>query len=145
MAATPAPDVALVHFGTNDVWNNIQTSTITTSYTKLLGSLRGANPSIIVFIAQILPMHPDGCTDGSGGCPNDGVKALNAAIPDWATGASTPASPVYVVDIYNSIGDPAAFVPNSTNTADGVHPSATGSSPIADTWMTALLSHGITD
>ncbi len=143
LAATPAPDVALVHFGTNDVWNNIPTSTITTSYTKLMSSLRAANPSIIVFIAQILPMHPDNCMDGSSNCPNDGVKTLNAAIPAWATGASTPGSPVYVVDIYNSIGDPAAFVPNSINTGDGVHPNATGSSSIADAWMTAILAHGI--
>jgi lysophospholipase L1-like esterase len=143
MAATPAPDVALVHFGTNDVWNGIPTSTITTSYTHLMTSLRGANPNIVVFIAQILPMHPDNCLDGASGCPNNGVKLLNDAIPAWATAASTAASPIHVVDIYDSIGDPAAFVPNSATTGDGVHPNATGSGPIADTWMAALLAEGI--
>jgi lysophospholipase L1-like esterase len=145
LSAMPAPDVALVHFGTNDVWNNIPTSTITTSYTHLLTSLRAANPTLIVFIAQILPMHPDNCLDGASNCPNNGVKMLNDAIPAWASGASTATSPVYVVDAYNSMGDPAAFVPNSPNTSDGVHPNATGSDVIADAWITSLLSHDIPD
>lgn len=144
LSAMPAPEVALVHFGTNDVWNSISTETVTASYTHLLTSLRGANPNVIVFIAQILPMHPDNCMDGDASCPNARVQALNAAIPDWASGATTAASPVHVVDIYHSV-DAATFVPNSANTSDGVHPNATGSGPIADTWMAALLAHGIAD
>jgi lysophospholipase L1-like esterase len=147
MAATPHPDVVLVHFGTNDVWNGIAPANVTASYTKLLASVRGANPSVIVLMAQILPMHPNGCTDGSSGCPNDdgtkGVKQLNAAIPAWATGASTAASPVFVVNIYGSVGDETAYVPNSTLTTDGVHPNPKGSGLVADAWMTALVAQGI--
>jgi lysophospholipase L1-like esterase len=147
MAATPHPDVALVHFGTNDVWNGTATANVTASYTKLLASLRGANPNVIVFIAQILPMHPNGCTDGSSGCPNDdgtkGIKQLNAAIPAWASGASTAPSPVYVVNVYASVGDETAYVPNSALTTDGVHPNPKGSGLVADAWMAALLGQGI--
>ena len=88
-------------------------------------------------------MHPNNCTDGSSGCPNDGVKQLNAAIPAWASGASTAASPICVVDIYASIGDETKYVPNSSLTSDGVHPNAKGSALVADAWMSALVAEGI--
>jgi len=143
MGANPPPDVVLMHFGTNDVWSNIATSGITTAYTHALASMRGANPNVIVFVAQILPMHPDGCVDSTSSCPNNGVKALNAAIPAWASGASTGASPVYVVDIYGSIGDAAAYKPSSTLTADGVHPNAKGGGLMADAFIAAMAAHGI--
>ncbi|HTQ04986.1 MAG TPA: GDSL-type esterase/lipase family protein [Polyangiaceae bacterium] len=143
LAAKPPPDVVLLHFGTNDVWNGIATSTITTAYTHLLASLRGANPNIGVFIAQILPMHPDGCTDATTSCPINGVKALNAAIPAWAASASTAASPVYVVNVYASVGDETMYMPNSDLTSDGVHPNAKGSGLVADTWLQALAAQGI--
>jgi lysophospholipase L1-like esterase len=143
MAARPAADVVLMHFGTNDVWNNIATATITGAYTKVLSSIRQANPNTIVFVAQILPMHPDGCTDSTSSCPNNGVKTLNAAIPAWASAQSTTASPIYVVNIYASVGDETAYVPNSTLTTDGVHPNAKGSGLVADAWMSALVGKGI--
>jgi len=132
-----------MHFGTNDAWNSIATSTIITAYTHVLASLRGANPNVVVFVAQILPMHPDGCTDSTSSCPNNGVMALNAAIPAWVTGASTAASPVHLVDIYAAVGDETAYVPNSDLTSDGVHPNPTGSVPIAQAWYDALTAAGI--
>lgn len=143
LAAKPPPDVVLMHFGTNDAWNSVPTNTIITAYTHVLASLRGANPNVVVFVAQILPMHPDGCTDATSSCPNNGVMALNAAIPAWATGASTSASPVHVVDIYAAVGDETAYVPNSDLTSDGVHPNPKGSAPIAQAWLDALTAAGI--
>ncbi len=143
MAAKPPPDVVLLHFGTNDVWNNIATATITTAYTHVLASIRGANPNVVILVAQILPMHPDGCVDATTSCPNNGVKALNAAIPAWAESASTSASPVHVVDIYSSVGDETAYLPNSDLTTDGVHPNPKGSGKVADAWLQALAAEGV--
>ena len=45
-------DIVLMHFGTNDVWNNIAPATILQAYTTILGRLRGANPNVRVLVAQ---------------------------------------------------------------------------------------------
>ncbi len=144
MAASPKPDVVLMHLGTNDAWtSDIPIATITGALTKIVTAIRGANPSAIIFAAQILPMHPDGCMGSASGCPDSRVQELNAAIPGWATGLSTGASPIYVVDIYGSIGNASAYVPSSALTGDGVHPNAAGSGMVADAWMSALAAKSI--
>jgi lysophospholipase L1-like esterase len=143
MNVSPPLDVALILFGTNDVWNSIATETITSAFTHLTEDIREANPNAVIFIGQILPMHPDGCVDSDANCVNNRVKALNAAIPGWAASQATTASPIHVVDIYASIGDADAFTTNSALTSDGVHPNATGAGMMADAWLNALTSRNI--
>jgi lysophospholipase L1-like esterase len=131
------PDVVLMHFGTNDVWNNIAPATILGAYSTVLSSLRGASPQVIVFVAQIIPMNPNGCT----ACESR-VEALNAQIPAWATSKSTAASPIYVVDQHSAFVA-ASYKPSSTYTSDGVHPNAAGGQLMADKWYAALTAKGI--
>lgn len=131
--ATAMPDVILMHFGTNDVWNARPTESIIAAYTSVLGAARAANPNVVVLAAQIIPMNVTdatcmGCT--CAGCP-EAVPALNAAITTWAVTSSTGASPVIVVDQFSGYD---AVVDNG----DGVHPNASGSQKIADRWYTAL-------
>lgn len=131
--ATAMPDVILMHFGTNDVWNARPTESIIAAYTSVLGAARAANPNVVVLAAQIIPMNVTdatcmGCT--CAGCPED-VPALNAAIATWASMSSTEASPVIVVDQFSGYDAVA-------DNADGVHPNASGSQKIADRWYTAL-------
>lgn len=57
--------------------------------------------------------------------------ALNNAIPSWASGLSTSASPIYVVDQWTG------FV-TSTDTSDGVHPNDAGIIKVADKWYPTL-------
>jgi len=126
-------DVVLMHFGTNDVWNSaaVQPGPILDAYSTLIDGLRAVNANVVVFVAQIIPMNPSGC----GSC-NANVNALNAAIPAWATGKSTTASPIYVVDQntgFDTVSD----------TGDGVHPNLAGSQKMADRWFDALVAHGI--
>ena len=47
-----------------------------------------------------------------------------AAIPGWATGKSTAASPITVVDQWSGFND-------ATDTIDGVHPNASGNQKMA--------------
>ncbi len=123
-----SPDILLMHWGTNDVWNNIAPATILQAYSAVLAKVRSRNPSVIVLVAQIIPMNPSGC----GEC-NSRVSALNAQIPGWATQNSTAASPVTVVDQNQGF--------NVSWTSDGVHPNANeGSEAIADKWSVALSS-----
>lgn len=141
--STPTPpDVLLLLYGTNDVWNNIAPQTITSAYSFVLSKVREKNPSVITFVGTLLPMHPNGCVDSTSSCENNRVKALNAVIPDWAALASSASSPVYVVDVNGSV-NADEFKPNSSLTGDGVHPNLTASANMAQVWYDALVDRGI--
>jgi hypothetical protein len=119
-------DIVLMHFGTNDVWNGIAAATILQAYGAILTSLRAANPNVHLFIAQITPLDPSGCTT----CAS-GVTTLDSMIPGWATSNATAASPITVVDQYTGFDD-------ATDTRDGVHANDGGSLKIATNWFNAL-------
>jgi len=119
-------DIVLMHFGTNDVWNNIAPATILNAYTTILNKLRMVNPNVRVMVAQITSLQPSGCND----CPTR-VTTLNGMIPNWATTNSTATSPISVVD-QNTGFSPA------TDTADGVHANDAGATKIATKWFNAL-------
>jgi len=66
------------------VWAHLSTDSILAAFTTLVKQMRAQNPKMIIIAAQILPMQPSGCTD----C-NNGVLALNKAIPGWAAGSKS--------------------------------------------------------
>jgi lysophospholipase L1-like esterase len=126
-----------MEYGTNDAWSSIATSEILKAYSGVVDAFRAQNPSVIFFVAQITPLNPSGCTS----CEAN-VEALNAQIPTWASGKSTTASPIHVVDVWASL--PAAtYTPNSTYTSDGCHPNVAGSQKMADAWYAGLVARGI--
>jgi lysophospholipase L1-like esterase len=122
------PDIVLMHFGTNDVWSNLPTATILAAYSKLVDQMRASNPRMKVLVAQILPMTPSSCPE----CAQR-VIDLNAAIPAWAAGKSTAASPITVVDQWTGFN-------TATDTGDGVHPNDSGNVKIAARWLPALTA-----
>jgi lysophospholipase L1-like esterase len=125
------PDVVVMHLGTNDVWSSIAPATILAAFSTLVAQMRASNPNMKILVAQILPMNPSTCAD----CASR-VVAFNAAIPAWAAGISTAASPVTVVDQWTGFSD-------ATDTYDGVHPNDAGNQKISDRWyppLAALLS-----
>jgi hypothetical protein len=67
-----------------------------------------------VQVAQITPLL---AANAGGGDP--AVQALDKAIPEWAKGKTTDASPIYVVDLYSNI--------TSSDLLDGIHPNDAGS------------------
>jgi lysophospholipase L1-like esterase len=136
-AANDKSDVLLMQFGTNDVWNGIATQTILEAYSLVLTDYRAVNPNVIMFVAQITPLNPAGCTTCEAG-----AETLNAAIPAWATSQSTAASPLYVVDVWSAF-TASTYLPNSTYTVDGVHPNPAGSALVAQKWYDALVAQGI--
>jgi lysophospholipase L1-like esterase len=139
-ASAPA-DVALVHFGTNDVWNGInagdgnapEAGSVLAAYGAVLEALRASNPSIRVFVAQLIPMNVSeatctGCTCAE--CP-DRVTTLNEQMALWAAAVDTAASPGSIVDQWTGFDA-------LTDTRDGVHPNLTGSEKMASQWYGAL-------
>jgi lysophospholipase L1-like esterase len=125
------PDVVMMHLGTNDVWNNIAPATILAAFGKLVDQMRASKPTMKILVAKILPMNPSGCPD----C-GQRVVNLDNAIPAWASGKSTSASPITVVDQWSGFS-------TSSNTIDGVHPNDSGNQKMSDRWyppLSALLS-----
>jgi lysophospholipase L1-like esterase len=98
----------------------------------VITEFRKNNPNVIFFVSKIIKLNPSGC----GSCLTD-VAALAAALtPAWASTNSTPSSPVYIIDHYDSGVDP------STDTADGVHPNLAGATKMATTSYNALVASG---
>jgi lysophospholipase L1-like esterase len=135
--AADKADIVLMQFGTNDVWNSKPTASILDAYSVVLKDLRAVNEKVILFVAQITPLNPAGCTSCEAG-----VVALNAQIPGWASSQSTTTSPVYVVDVFSAF-DPATYLPSSTYTVDGVHPDPAGSKLDADKWYEAVTAQSL--
>ena len=135
--AAEKPDIVLMEYGTNDAWSSIATQSILYAFGTLVDEFRLQNPNVIFFVAQITPLNPSGCAN----CEAN-VEALNAKIPDWASGKSTAVSPVYVVNVWASL-PAASYTPNSAYTSDGCHPNPAGSQLMADAWYAALVVQGI--
>jgi lysophospholipase L1-like esterase len=122
------PDIVIMHFGTNDVWNNRSPDTILAAYSKLVDQMRASNPTMKILVAQIIPMNPSNCTE----CAQRVVN-LNAAIPGWAAGKTTAQSPITVVDQWTGFSD-------ATDTFDGVHPNDSGNQKMSDRWFPPLAA-----
>jgi lysophospholipase L1-like esterase len=126
--AAARPDVVLMHLGTNDMWGGtIPVSSVLAAYTKLVGQMRASNPAMKIVVAQIIPMNPPGCTT----CAAE-VRALDDAIPGWAAGLTTAASPIVVADLWTGFDTVADTV------GDGVHPNDSGFQKMAARWYPAL-------
>ncbi|MFF5563161.1 cellulose binding domain-containing protein [Streptomyces sp. NPDC012623] len=127
------PDIVVMHFGTNDVWSNVDPERILAAYDTLVGQMRASNPDMRILVARLIPMNPSSCAE----CAQR-VVALNSRIPDWAAGRSTSRSPVIAVDQWSGFS-------TADDTYDGVHPNSSGDDKIAARWypaLTALLTPG---
>ena len=129
------PDIVLMHFGTNDVWNNIPAGTILAAYSTLVDQMRASNANMRILVAKIIPLAPTqySCPE----CPSR-VVTLDNAIPAWASGKSTSASPITVVDQWSGFN-------SGSDTIDGVHPNDSGNVKMSNTWypaLTPLLTSG---
>jgi lysophospholipase L1-like esterase len=133
-------DVVLMHLGTNDCWSpgavpDLQS--VIDAFSYIIDQFRAANPNVIVFVAQIIPLSPANCAT----CDTR-VQQLNGMIPDFVASKTTAAAPVYVADIHAAFAG-LSYTPNSTYTTDGCHPTPAGSQLMADAWYAALQAHGI--
>ncbi|GLH97511.1 cellulose binding domain-containing protein [Phytohabitans aurantiacus] len=123
------PDIVLMHFGTNDVWSARSTDTILAAYSKLVDQMRASNAGMRILVAKIIPM------DSARSCSECAQRVinLNNAIPGWAAGKTTSASPITVVDQWTGFS-------TASDTYDGVHPNSAGDQKMSDRWYPALVS-----
>lgn len=115
------PDVALIHLGSNDVFQNNSVSSTISELEQIIDVFRNRNPQTIILLAQIIPSAFDTAD----------VASLNQQIATLAARKTTAESPVILVDQWTAF-DPA------TDTYDGVHPNEAGELKMATRWYEAL-------
>jgi lysophospholipase L1-like esterase len=116
------PDVVLLHAGTNDLLRGVAPSRVKRNLQRIVEQLRLANPVVVVYVAQIIPIR---------GLEAQ-VNELNGAIAALATEMNTAASPVIAVD------QNTGFNVNADLKADGIHPTESGFVKMAQRWFAAI-------
>ncbi len=114
-----APDIALVHLGTNDLLLGSGTTqnkaaNAINGLEGIIDELRAQNPRVTIIIAQIIPFSGD----------SGEVPILNSLIDKLDESKAQAGSPIIIVDQYSG------FDLNS-DTFDGIHPDDSGEQKIA--------------
>ena len=117
------PDVALVHLGSNDVFQGQSNASTIDDLNDIINQLRVDNPSVTILLAQLIPADSPF---------NDEITALNRDIATLAQNKSIDSSPVILVN------QNAGFNAR-TDTYDNVHPNTIGEEKMAQKWADALL------
>lgn len=120
-ARTYQPDLALIHLGSNDVFQYQSNSSTIAELGRVIDTLRTANPNIKILLAQIIPSIYEA----------NAIVDLNQRMPNLAATKTTPQSPVIVVDQWTGFSV-------SQDMYDGVHPNDGGDQKMATNWYTAL-------
>ncbi len=119
------PDVALLHIGTNDAYQNNTVSSTIGEIEAIIGILRNDNPNITVFLAQILPLQDV--------VKNAKVDGINSELVNLASHLNQTQSRIILVD-HNSGWKITEY------TYDNVHPNETGEEIMAQRWFNAFDS-----
>jgi acyl-CoA thioesterase-1 len=119
-----APDIVLMHLGTNDFMAGQSVSSTVADIGGIIDELRAANPNVTILLAQIIPAdYPQ--------INNADITAFNAALPDLVSQKQESGSQIVLVD--QNTGFDA-----TTDTVDGIHPTPAGEEQMAQRWFTAL-------
>ena len=124
------PDIALVLIGTNDVLWNTPMEKRFTNLDRLVDTLRDRNPGVVIFIGKLPPTGSSVRNEGQG------LIEFNRKLPGWASGASTSASPVRVVDLYSGYDGRA-----DNQASRYIHPDESGEKKIAARFYSAIASY----
>jgi lysophospholipase L1-like esterase len=116
-ASTYQPHVALIHLGTNDIFQGNSNASTISELEQIIGVLRANNPNVAILLAQIIPYQGNGSE----------LTDLNQRIAALAARQNRVESPIILVN--QRAGFDAA-----TDTYDGVHPNATGEQKMANRW-----------
>lgn len=120
--STAAPDVVLIHLGTNDINRGEKPEDVAAELCELIDAIRRVAPRAQVLVAGIIPAA--------------GTEAQIARMNDVVRGllrVRGPAGPrVRVVDQFTGFEVAA-------DTYDGVHPNDAGDRKLAERWFDALV------
>jgi lysophospholipase L1-like esterase len=120
-AQTYQPDIVLIHLGTNDLKQTIDSTIL--DLEAIVDILREANPRVNICLAQLIPTQ--------NAIINTTIQELNLSIAELGLSKDSTQSPLLVVDFYS---DYDAMV----NNWDRLHPNSTGEEVMASRWFAAI-------
>ncbi|OFZ51293.1 MAG: hypothetical protein A2381_01715 [Bdellovibrionales bacterium RIFOXYB1_FULL_37_110] len=126
-ANTYTPDVALIHLGTNDLGAGQSIEGTVGEMDKIVDYLRTAKPSVVIFIAGVIP-------DTFHANIDDKTREYNSRLSVFCKEKSTEESPVIFVDLYSKMNPKADLF-------DGLHPNDSGNKKMASGWFDSLKAY----
>jgi lysophospholipase L1-like esterase len=119
----PAPDIALIHLGTNDQKATDHVEAVARPLEEIIALLRARNPRVTVLLGHLNFNAGNALT-------------IRPLVEDVAARLTTPESPVVTVHhCRHWREDPKGASPD---TFDWAHPNASGQKKMADAWFSAL-------
>lgn len=119
--AEHAPDVILIHIGTNDLMRGQSVTSTLADIAAIIDSVRLAKPDIAILVAQLVPASD----------VRSKIIELNSLIPGLVATRFDRRSPLIVVDQFTGYF--------SEDNYDGIHPAKSGEGKIASNWTNAIL------
>ena len=134
---TYTPDIALLEFGTNEVFQCIKNTDAINNIDTVIQLLREKNKSVKILLAQIPPLGAAWADKKL--CNNDieyakAVIEFNKAILQYGKAKSSTASPIIIVDQFTGV-NPAVDM------YDDIHPNTIGEKKMAGKWFAAIKKH----
>ncbi len=129
------PDMALIHLGTNDIFEadiypyNLEKSI--SNMESIIDQLRSKNPVIRIYLATIIPIGAD--SGSSFRLYQERRLEWNAALQNIANRKRTDVSPIYIVNMENGFTE--------SDLEDGVHPTAGGAEKMAQRWHNTIIGN----
>ena len=120
----PAPDIVLIHLGTNDQKKLPHTETVQKPLREFIAFLRTKNPSVVVLLGHLNFNGSEGATD---------IRKYVQALADEL---NTPESPVRTVAHYEGWHEKPGDA--DSDTFDWAHPNPKGQEKMADKWLAAM-------
>jgi len=120
------PDIALIHLGTNDLYQKQTPESTRDELQGIVLKLRQRNPRIKVLLAQIVPLPTKHSTQ---------VPRYNQLVAQLARKLDQPNSPVMAVDMFTGYS-----IATDMYAHDPIHPSPAGEQKLADRWFKALMN-----
>jgi lysophospholipase L1-like esterase len=124
------PQIVLMMLGTNDIAFGYDVANAPTRLGALIDIVTGADPSLLLIVAQIVP-----CTDDAA---NAQIQTLNAAIPALVDAKAAAGAHVRMVDMYGAITANANY--KTETMFNKWHPNDAGYVKMADIWYASIGS-----
>ncbi|MGE0312173.1 MAG: GDSL-type esterase/lipase family protein [Lautropia sp.] len=143
--AIAKPDIVLLHVGTNDVNQAVNTATAVGNVNAILTkasafAANATNPPVGLVVAKIVPQRPE-----NGNVPTTTFNAsLTAAYnSQWADAVNTNARyRVRMVDMFSAL-DPSTDLTALSTDVSGLHPNTSGYNKMAQVWFDSLVQQGM--
>jgi hypothetical protein len=118
-----APDIALIHLGTNDQKHGDYDNTVVKPLKKIIGMLREENPQVIVLVGHL-------------NFDAGAAVKIRPKVEKMAAELNTEKSPVITVHHYKDFNENPKHP--DTDTYDWAHPNPQGQKKMADKWYEAM-------